>query len=103
MKTICAWCGKVTLDGPEETHSHGICEECEKIFQDEFRGYRPEPKKFRHEPEEIRHSFVEEHIMFSLIIGSIFMVILLASAGLHYITGGYVPDLLRWLVDLPLK
>ncbi len=28
MRTLCAWCGKVLVDGPEEAVSHGICPDC---------------------------------------------------------------------------
>ena len=33
MKTVCAWCGVIVKEGPEEFISHGICERCrEKVL-----------------------------------------------------------------------
>lgn len=33
MKVICAWCGRIITDGPDDSDvSHGICTPCEKRY-----------------------------------------------------------------------
>jgi len=47
MKTICAWCNKVILDGPGEKLSHGICEDCEKAMAEELDRAKREQDHFK--------------------------------------------------------
>jgi hypothetical protein len=40
MKKICAWCKKVTKDGPEEKATHGICPDCRKGLNKKIQALR---------------------------------------------------------------
>jgi hypothetical protein len=98
MKTVCSWCGTVICDGPEEPPSHGICPKCYKTFEKEYRP-EPEPEIYPQDSLEYLGSLWKSFFTFSLVFNIAWMVIVLASAVLHWLTGGYTPDLLRWLVD----
>jgi len=47
MKTICAWCNKVLVEGPEadDQASHGICPKCQKIELAKIEKYLKEQAK----------------------------------------------------------
>ena len=99
MKTICAWCGKLILDGPEMTHSHGICNECEEVMTDEF-------KRARHERDDFipyhdgkcrgPFDFVGEQVLMGFAVFMIFFLVIMAAEGLYWLTGGKVPELIEW-------
>ena len=89
MKVVCAWCKKVLRESSEEIVSHGICAECEKHVVRDIVGYPPE--EFSNE-----FTFVERHLLFAFVCFTPLFLVVLASEGLHYLTGGEVPQLIEW-------
>ena len=89
MKVICAWCKKVIRDSPEEIVSHGICETCEERVAN---GIEP------HQPEAFSDcfTFVERQLLFAFVCFAFVFLVILAAEGLHYLTGGKVPQLIEW-------
>ncbi len=79
--------------------SHGICEECERIMTDEF--IRAEREW---EPIEPYHDgkcrgpfdFIEGQLAFAFVIFILCFLVIMAAEGLHWLTGGEVPELIQW-------
>jgi hypothetical protein len=67
--------------------------ECRQI-QSRYRG-RQYPEEF-HDP-------AQEHMVFLAFCLIVAAIIVLASVPLNYLTGGWVPNLIQWAVDYPLK
>ncbi|MEI7958146.1 MAG: hypothetical protein WCI40_03490 [Verrucomicrobiota bacterium] len=95
MNVVCAWCKKVIRDSPEEIVSHGICEKCEKRVAKDI-----EPA---HHPEEFSDwsTFVERQLLFAFVCFALVFLVILAAEGLHYLTGGKVPQLIEWRPKQP--
>jgi hypothetical protein len=93
------WCNKPIREEPGEGTRHETCPECRKIFEEELRHYRPAPSPNRQHPEEFQPSLIESQLMLALGTFAILAIIALGSAGLHWLTNGYVPNLIQWLID----
>jgi hypothetical protein len=99
MKIVCAWCGKVLRDDSEEEVSHGICRECydrEVRPVIESQAEAKAEKAFKPPPPEFDWlDFLHRQMVFSLTLGSLFLLIVLAAEGLHRISGGKLPALIE--------
>lgn len=107
MKTICAWCGKLLREEPGEGTSHGICPQCYRAFVEELEKEPPESQTEEEylpdNPGAILWGMWMGSMRFSLAVGCIGFVLLLAGSMLHLLTGGWFPDPIQWIVELPVK
>lgn len=102
LKIVCAWCDKVLEEGSGEV-SHVICPECYeqevKPFVEKQRQSAKRGKKFRPPPpEEIQGPFywVEGQLILGFAIIMLIFLIVMGAEGLHWLTGGRVPELIEW-------
>jgi len=104
MKTVCAWCGRVLKEGSGEKVSHVICSECferegKPFIENQHQTARRRCEDFiAHHDGKCRGSFdfVGEQLLMGFAIFMIFFLVLMAAEGLHYLTGGKVPELIEW-------
>jgi hypothetical protein len=93
MKIICAWCGKVIQDGPEETVSHGVCEECViHVVEPERNGSEPPLPDFCEGVVWGMKSLILGGLLFNLALG----IVILVVETLHALTGGWIPGIVQW-------
>ncbi|MEI6562520.1 MAG: hypothetical protein WCO68_10645 [Verrucomicrobiota bacterium] len=100
-KIVCAWCGRILKEGPDEKISHAICLEC---FEREVKSIKERQpaklgKPFAPPPlEEFRGSFscIASQLLLGFALVALFFLIVMMAEGLHHLTGGRVPELIKW-------
>lgn len=89
MKVICAWCGKVIQDGPDEPVSHGICLDCRIAYEPEPEENPPADDFFG-----MMIWLMKGWFYVSLLFFSGFCAVVLLAELLHWLTGGWFPSLM---------
>ena len=101
VKVVCAWCDHVLREGSGITN-HVICAKC---FEREARPYLEKQRRAKQEkifspspPEEFRGAFyyVEGQLIAGFVMLLIIFLVAMGVAGLHWLTGGKVPELIEW-------
>lgn len=101
-KVVCSWCNDVVREGSGRT-THVICPECfereVKAFKEiqvrrAKRGKEPRPPP----PEEFRGPFyfIEGQLLIGFAVFILLFLGVMAAEGLHWLTGGKVPNLIDW-------
>jgi len=102
-KIVCAWCGRILEEGPEEKISHAICPECFEREVEPFKERQRQPAKRKKQfalppPEEFRGPFscLESQLLLGFALFVLFFLVAMMAEGLHQLTGGKVPELIKW-------
>jgi len=105
MNTVCAWCGEVLREEPGEGISHGVCAACYQTLAEELENplLEPETEEFPRDAGESLWEMWIAYFRFSIVANGMAVILLLASHILHFLTNGWFPDLIQWLVELPLR
>ena len=102
-KIVCAWCGRILEEGPDEKISHAICPECFEREVEPIKERQRQPEKLGKQfalptPEEFRgpFSYIERQLLLGFALVVLFFLVVMMAEGLHYLTGGKVPELIKW-------
>ena len=101
-KIVCAWCGRVLKEDSDENVSRVICPAC---YDEEVRpiveaqNRAKAGKAFKPPPlDEFRRpfSFIEDQLLLGFAIFMLWFLVVMTFEGLHWLTGGKVPELIEW-------
>ena len=87
MKIICAWCKKVIQRGPSEPVLHGMCNQCARRMEREYKASCGYIRDESH--------YVMDKVIVSAIFASFLLLTVLLVEGLHWATDGKTPSFLE--------